>query len=490
MTDYGFWSLLPPVFAIVLAIRTKQVYLSLTFGIWMGWMIISGGNPWSGTLATIQGFVDVFRDPGNTRTIMFSALIGSLLLFIQMSGGVKGFIHWLEAKMEKYEGERGRVGVQLLAWLTSVLIFVESNISVLTVGTLYRPIFDKLKISREKLAYIADSGSAPACIVMPFNAWGAFIMGLLITQGFDRPFGSLMSSIPYNFYPILALIAVPLIILLKKDIGPMIKAEKRTKETGKLLWPDAKPMVSESLTDAEVKQGVKPRAYNMVIPIVVMVLMMPIMLIYTGYSAIPENETWSDYSFVELIGMGSGSTSVLVSVIISLMVGMVMYKSQKIFGIREMTDLTLKGISEMMPLALLMMMAFAISAVCKELHTGQYVADLTKDWLSPSMVPFVVFLVSGFIAFSTGTSWGTFGIMVAIGIPMANTLNADPIITLGAILGGGIFGDHCSPISDTTIISSMASATDHIDHVKTQLPYALSIGAIAAMGYLLLGIIG
>lgn len=483
MNDYGFWSVLPPLIAIILAIRTKQVYISLFMGIWFGWLVVSGWNPWTGTLNTMQGMVDVFGDAGNTRTIMFSALIGSLILFIQKSGGVQGFVNWLGGRLEKAEGKKQTIVVQLMAWITGVIIFVESNISVLTVGTLYRPVFDKLKISREKLAYIADSSSAPVCIIMPFNAWGAFIISLLLMQGFEHPFSVLLSSIKYNFYPILALIAVPVVILLNRDIGPMKKAEKRT-DNGQVLWSNSKPMISDELIKSEIAPHVKPKAYNMLIPLAVMVLSMPLMLYYTGRKSILDGGEELG-SFSKIISNGSGSTSVLMAVVFSLLICFVIYKGQKIFKVTEMAQLALKGISEMMPLALLMLMAFAISNVSKELNTGAYVADLTKVWLSPGMVPFIMFLVTAFIAFSTGTSWGTFGIMVAIAIPMARSLGADDVVTLAAVLGGGIFGDHCSPISDTTIISSMASATDHIDHVKTQLPYALIIGGLAAIGYLI-----
>ncbi|MEM6380870.1 MAG: Na+/H+ antiporter NhaC family protein, partial [Bacteroidota bacterium] len=188
------------------------------------------------------------------------------------------------------------------------------------------------------------------------------------------------------------------------------------------------------------------------------------------------------------IGNGSGSMSVLVAVLVSILFSMALYGLQGFFSIKEMVDMTLKGISGMMPLALLMLMAFAIGGVCKELGTGQYVADVSKAWLSPSMVPFIIFLVSCFIAFSTGTSWGTFAIMIAIAVPMAERMDANLYLTIAAAIGGGVFGDHCSPISDTTILSSMASASDHIDHVKTQLPYAMIAGGLTAFAYLLIGL--
>lgn len=493
MEDYGFLSLLPPVLAIVLAIATRQVFVSLLFGIWLGWMIINDFNLIQGSLATIQALVDVYQDAGNTRTIMFCALVGALIIFIQRSGGVAGFILRINALLEKYENRKSgsnRVVVQLLASVTGILIFVESNISVLTVGTLYRPIFDKLGIPREKLAYIADSTSAPASILIPFNGWGAYIMTLLLAQGFADPFATMFRAMQYNFYPMLALVIVFVIILTGRDFGPMARAEKRAREEGKLLADGAQPMISDELTDVEVLPGVKPKAYNMVLPIVIMVLMMPVMLAYTGWQVALEQKP--DAGFVQkalfAIGQGSGSTAVLIAVLFSIISTMVFYRVQGLMRLREMVDLTLKGISGMMPLALLMMMAFAIGAVCKELSTGDYVAGIAREWLSPGLVPFIVFVVSSFIAFSTGTSWGTFAIMIAIAVPMARTMDADVYITIAAALGGGVFGDHCSPISDTTILSSMASAGDHIDHVKTQLPYALTGGIFAALFYLLIGL--
>lgn len=492
MQEYGILSLLPPVIAIVLAIRTKQVFVSLLFGIWLGWVIIDDFNLWQGSFDTIQALVDVFQDEGNTRTIMFAALVGALIIFIQRSGGVAGFIVRVNRLLEKYEARKtgsNRTVIQVLAWATGLIIFVESSISVLTVGALYRPLFDRLGISREKLAYIADSSSAPSSILIPFNGWGAFIMGLLAAQGFEDPFRTMFRAMVYNFYPIFALLLVLILIFWKRDYGPMAKAERRVREEGKLHSDNAQPMVADELTEVAPKEGVKPKAYNMVIPIAIMVLMMPVMLAYTGWPVAQEQlaeATWFR-RMLFAIGQGSGSTAVLIAVLTSILFSMIFYGIQRIMGLKEMVDLTLKGISGMIPLALLMLLAFAIGAVCREMGTGQYVADVAKAWLSPHLVPFIVFLVSSFIAFSTGTSWGTFAIMIAIAVPMAQGMGVNAYIAIAAALGGGVFGDHCSPISDTTILSSMASASDHIDHVKTQLPYALTAGSLAALFYLAIG---
>jgi Na+/H+ antiporter NhaC len=490
MSDYGFLSVLPPVIAIILALRTKQVYIALVFGIWFSWLIISDWNFLTGSLATVEGMVNVFKSEGNTRTIMFSALVGALLLFIQYSRGVEGFINKLNVLIQYFEKKQSgysRIMVQLLAMFTGILLFVETSISSLTVGTLYRPVFDKLRIPREKLAYIADSSSAPTSILIPFNAWGAFIMGLLLTQNIDNPFSMLLSSIAYNFYPFLALLILAVVIVTGRDIGPMAKAEKRTRTTGKLMNVGSKPMISEVITSYEAKEGIQARAYNMVVPLLTMVLMMPVNLAYTGWDKVESSASFADH-VGQAIGKGSGSSSVLYAVLASILVAMIMYRIQGIMRMREMVDLILKGISELMPLALLMLLAFAISDACNELGTGNYVANWSKEWLSPQYLPAIVFVISSFIAFSTGTSWGTFAIMLAISIPMAEVHQAELTLVIAATLGGGIFGDHCSPISDTSIISSMASASDHIDHVQTQLPYALLGGLITTLLYLVFGI--
>ena len=490
--EYGFLSIIPPIVAIVLALRTKQVYIALLFGIWFSWFIINDWNFLEGTIAMIEGMVTVFQSEGNTRTIMFSALVGALLIFIQYSKGVEGFIQLINRKLIKLEDKKAgysRVMVQVLAAFTGLLLFVETSISALTVGALYRPIFDKLKIPREKLAYIADASSAPSSILIPFNAWGAFIMGLLLTQGVDNPFSVMLASIKYNFYPLLAIVIVFIIILTKKDFGPMKKAEKRTKETGLLMNPNSKPLVSDEITSFPPKEGIQAKAYNMIVPLLIMVFMMPVNLIYTGWNSVQTSSSFFNHA-MEAIGKGSGSSAVLYAVITALLVAMAMYFIQGIMKPKEAVALTLKGISELMPLALLMLLAFAIGDACKELETGVYIANVTKGWLSPELLPAVVFIISSFIAFSTGTSWGTFAIMLAISIPMSNIHGADLTIIVAATLGGGVFGDHCSPISDTSIISSMASASDHIDHVKTQLPYALIGGLITTALYVLIGYLG
>ncbi len=492
MENYGFWSVLPPLIAIILAMRTKQVIISLLTGLLAGSLILHNAAIIKGITGTVTILADVFKNDSSTKTIMFTLLIGVLIAFIQHSGGVEGFINRVklgEVPKEGKELAKLRSKYSVMAAFTGVFCFVESNLAALTVGTLYRPIFDRLKLPREKLAYIADSVSAPICIFIPLNAWGGFIMGLLVLQGFSNPFTTMLNAMLFNFYPLLAIALVFFIAASGKDFGLMRKATKRADREGKVIADGATPMVSSEITVLTTKENVKPRAINMFLPMGLMVVSIPLMLIYTGWSDISVEPGLTFIQKVtHAVGKSSGATAVLYSVLIAITGSIILYMSQKIMTVRELTDLSMKGISGMTQMALIMLFAFAIGNLCNQLGTGLYVAEVSKSFLSPKLVPFIVFIISCFIAFATGTSWGTFAIMIPIAVPMAGAFDTNVHIAIAAALSGGVFGDHCSPVSDTTMISSMASASDHIDHVKTQLPYALLAGTISAMIFLIAGI--
>ena len=470
MEHPGWASLLPPLVAILMALWTKQVYPSLFAGIWLGWTVLDAGNPIAGLRDAIQACIDVFKDEGNTKVIAFSAAVGALIALTQRSGGVSGFIDWIT--------QRGHVrsarGAQLLAAALGFGIFVESNITCLVTGAIARPLFDRFKLSREKLAYICDSTSAPICMLIPMNGWGAYVIALLASQSVANPVSVLVTAIPLNFYSLMAAGYVVYIAASGKDWGPMARAEKRALDEGKVIRDGAEPLVSTDVLNLPPKPGLTPRARNMLVPLGVMVAMMPIGLWITG-----------DGNLMS----GSGSTSVLWAVLAAIAVAGGMYLRQQILTFAELMDLLFKGIGGLMPLALLMMFAFAIGATCLELQTGVYAAGLAEGILSAALVPITLFVLSGFIAFSTGTSWGTFAIMLPIGIPMVEILGAHLPLTVAAVLAGGVFGDHCSPISDTTIISSMAAGSDHIDHVRTQFPYAVLMAIPSALLFLLFGFV-
>jgi len=420
--------------------------------------------------ATLNSFVNVFQDADNTRIILFSAMVGSLIALTQRSGGVNGFVNFLLDR----KWIKDRRSAQLLAWIIGIVIFIESSIKILIVGAICRPLFDKLKISREKLAYIADSTSAPICMLIPLNAWGAFVIGLLASQGIAEPTKALLQSIPMNFYSIVAVFMVLLIALFKLDLGAMKKAENRVVKEGKLLRDGAVPLMDETVIEMHPIEEKKHLARNLVVPVVIMSIAMPIALIITGKGDITH---------------GSGSTAVFWSVMLAIAVAGVMYRFQRLMSMKEIMDMILKGAGGMISLALLMMLAFSLGNTCRGLGTGVYVAKVTSSFLNPGLVPALVFAVSAFIAFSTGTSFGTFALMIPLAIPLVNTLDVNLPLVVSAVLGGGVFGDHCSPISDTTMVASMASACDHIDHVNTQLPYALISAGLAFVLYVVLGFI-
>ncbi len=466
--DYGWLSLLPPLLAIVLAIATRQVFLSLFLGVWLGWIILSGGNIFSGLADAVQACVNVFSDAGNTRVIIFCALIGALITLTQRSGGVAGFVDWVQRKNIANTPR----GAATLAGSIGFLVFIESSISSLIGGAVARPIFEKMRISREKLAYILDSTSAPKCVIIPLNAWGAYVVGLLNREGIENSVSVFLQSIPYNFYAILALLTVAFVVITFIDIGPMKKAERRARETGKTIADGAVPLVSVEITSIESKPGATLRASNMIVPVLVMIAVMPLGLYITGDGDLTA---------------GSGSTAVLWSVLAAIFTAGLLPVLQKIFDMREAVDLAIKGIGGLVPVAIVMTLAFAIGDTSRELGTGLYVASMTDALLQPTFVAPVIFIAASLIAFSTGTSWGTYAIMIPIAVPTALLMDVNLPLVLAAVLGGGVFGDHVSPISDTTLVSSMAAASDHIDHVRTQLPYALLAAAGATVLFAVFG---
>ncbi len=470
MTDPSWYSILPPIIAIVLAIWTKQVILSLFAGIWMGFTLLNGFNPLLGVTEGVNGLIHVFSDAGDTRVVIFTLLIGSLIATIEHSGGVRGFVHFLETRRWVHN----KLRAQILAWATGLVIFVESNITLLIAGSVSRPLFDRYKISREKLAYLIDATSAPVCVMIPLNAWGAVIIGLVAATGVDNALQVFIASIPYNFYAIVAIILAGIVIWKNIDIGPMKKAEERT-QGGDILWPGSLPMVdisAEQITDEN--EADIPSAAFMAVPILTMVVMMPIGLYLTGDGKIIE---------------GSGSVSVLWAVIIAIVVSWIMILVKGSSSVNELMRVFMKGAGSLLPIATILLFALALGDLAISLGTGTYVASVVGDTIPGPLLAPLIFIVSAFIAFSVGSSWGTFAIMIPIAIPIATTLGFSAPLFLGAAISGAIFGDHASPISDTTVVASMASATDHIDHVRTQLPYALFAAAIAATMFLIAGLI-
>ena len=469
MQDPVWTSVIPPLLAIGLAIATRQVILSLSIGLWMGAWLLGSGNPLVAIPQAIDAVINVFTDPGDTRVLVFTLVIGGLIATIEKLGGVRGFIHLLQER--KWVTGPGRA--QWLAFGTGVVVFIESNITLLIAGAISRPLFDRYRVSREKLAYIIDATSAPICVLIPLNAWGAVIVSLLASSGIENPIDVFIGAILLNFYAIFAVLVCALVIWSDFDIGPMRAAQKRTME-GRFLWPNATPMVDPSLIEAEQSRQPQDSAKLMLLPVLALVLSMPLGLFITGEGDLTA---------------GSGSTSVLWAVLIALGTAWAIVLGSRRATLETLMQLFLKGAGGLLPVAMILLFSLALGDVANALGTGVFVAQLAQETIPSALLLPLLFLLSAFIAFSIGSSWGTFAIMIPLAMQIVAALDMNASVFLAAVLSGAVFGDHASPISDTTVVASMAAATDHIDHVRTQLPYALISAGLATVAFFVSGLV-
>jgi tetracycline resistance efflux pump len=439
-----------------MALLSRRVLLSLFVGVIAGEVILGGFGPQETFTSTWELFLTLLGTEWILKTLGFAVMVGSVMALIQESGGVNGFVHTMQERLRLVKTKRGAL---LLVYLVGVAIFIESSITSLITGSIGRPLSDAYGISRAKLAYVCDSTSAPVCSLILFNGWGALLLGLVATEVAAGTIGGspvvwLLSSVPYNFYAFAALAVTLAVIWFGIDMGPMRHALP--------------------VTEGVSFEGTGKMGY-MVVPIAVMLLSMFFFLWLTGGGNLLK---------------GSGSSSIFYSLIVTLVVALLYYRIEGAMGVKAWAFNSLKGAGSMVPIALILLFAFAIGAVTQQLHTGEYLASFAGEVLSPAYLGGVVFLIASLMAFATGTSWGTFSIMIPIAVPLAAAMDADVALCIGAVISGGVFGDHCSPISDTTIISSMAAGCDHIEHVKTQLPYAFISGVLALLLFLLFGLIG
>jgi tetracycline resistance efflux pump len=470
------WSLLPPLLTIALAIFTRKVYLALGLGILSGAIMLESSIP-AGVARSVGLVWETLSQPRNALFICFIFVVGALISSIQGVGGIQGLASWLERK--GYLSTRR--SIRMLAWWSGVCLFIESNMTIMVAGTLARPLFDKWKISREKLAYLIDSTSGPICLIIPLNAWGVYVIGLLQTVGVRDPVRLLAESILYNFYSVLAVLLALVVAMTGWSPGPMKLAEQRTQD-GKLLFDGSEPMADESLFGPH-EEIARPSKWLIILPLGTVVATMPLALISTGHLNAPEAS-----STLEVIEAGSGGLSLLASALAGLLV---LGITRLWRGGEESTGLfrlAARGARGMVGLAGILLLALTLGLLTKLLGTGEVVAGLASANVSPALFLPLAFVLSALISFSTGTSWGTFAIMIPVVIPTADTFNLAQAPFLAAALSGGVFGDHASPISNTTIIASMAALTNTTDHVRTQLPYCLMAGVGSVVGYFLVGI--
>ncbi len=496
----GFLSILPPLLAIVFALIFRQVVLALLSGIWLGSFFLTGFSPLQSLLRIVDTYVidslaGTEAGTDHVSIIIFTLLLGGMVGITSRMGGMQGVVDRLSRLATT--ARRG----QLAVWLMGIIIFFDDYTNTLVVGNSTRPLTDRLRISREKLSYIVDSTAAPITSLAVITSWIGFEISLInqsyISMGVDRnPLATFVSSIPYSFYPILALLFVLFIILSGRDYSSMLKAERRARLTGRLSSRTAQPLSNVDSENIMKAEGAEARAINGVIPICVVIAVTFIGLIQTGRLALME-EGISSPSFFQLLKSSDSFRALLWGSFSGCIAAALLALSQKLLTLTQTINSWINGIRSMMPAMIILVLAWGIGKICSDLQTAGYLVHNLASILSPGFLPMIIFLLAMGIAFSTGTSWGTMSILIPIVIPLVFGTARNAGITgegmegilypsIAAILSGAVFGDHCSPISDTTIMSSMASAADHVDHVRTQLPYALTVGVTSLIaGYLL-----
>lgn len=448
----GWLSLLPPVLAILIAVWKREVILALLVAILAAETLLNNFNPFIGFLAAIGRISYVFSDAGNARILLFSLLIGAFLALIRQSGGVSAFVRWLlDTGLA-----RGPRSVSLLTCILGVCIFIESNLSVLACGTFAQSLFDRFRMSRARLAFLIDSTCAPVSVLILLNGWGAFVLGLLQGYGLENPVSILIASISLNFYAITILILAFYTAWSGRIHGILAMHENA--------------LSSEPQAQAENANG---KVIYFLLPLIILVGGIIGFMFYTGNGS--------------LIA-GSGSASVLYATCLATLVACILLSFNGMFRHRELVEISLRGMGELLPVVSILLLAFALGGSMQAMQTGAFVAGMISEALPLWLIAPVVFLCACCISFTTGTSWGTFGILVPVAIPIALATGISPALLLAAVLGGGVFGDHCSPISDSTVLSSLASGCDHLLHVKTQLPYSLTAGGISLVLFALAGL--
>ena len=477
-------SLLPPLTAITLAMVTKQAHVSLFLGIVIGACFITGGL-WSGISSSLDHYLvnSLAGSKTHTAILMFTMAFGGLIGVMSANGSLKGVIH----AASKYATNNFRG--QLLTALMGLVIFFDDYANTLLVGNMMRPFTDKARISREKLSYLVDSTAAPVASLAVISSWSVFQMSLLEApyKQFGvtvNPYFTFIQSIPFSFYCILTLVFIFLNIVLKKEYGPMHQAETRALTTGKVLSDTAKPLSDPSMMEVTQSMG-SSHWSNAFIPIFVVVAVTMGGLFITGMRSLD----FANPSIRDIIGASDPYASLIWGASFSSITAIGLSIGRKILSLEKALDAWINGVRSMIMACIILVLAWTIGSVCKDLKTAEYLVSISSNVLSPALLPFITFVTAGAISFSTGSSWATMSILVPVVVPMAmHLLNMSPnatvespifLATFASVLSGSVFGDHCSPISDTTILSSTACASDHIDHVKTQMPYALTVGILS-----------
>lgn len=459
-----FWALVPPLIAIVLALVTKEVYSSLFVGILVGALFYAGFNVETAVLHMFNdGFVSVLTDAYNVGILIFLILLGVMVCLMNKSGGSEAFGRFAAKKI------KSKTGAQLMTIALGVLIFVDDYFNCLTVGSVMRPVTSKHKVSKEKLAYLIDATAAPICIIAPISSWAAAVTGSVER---DDGFTLFLQAIPFNFYALLTIFFMVLLVIMKVDFGPMRSKEAAMEQMNELV---------EEV--AEKKSGKEGKVIDLIIPIAALIVCCVIGMIYSG-------GFFEGVDFITAFSGCDASVGLMLGSFVALLITFVYYMLRRTLKLKECMECIPEGFKAMVPAILILSFAWTLKAMTDSLGAKEFVANAVQGSAESllAFLPAIVFIVACFLAFSTGTSWGTFGILIPIVVAVfAESDYTMMVISISACMAGAVCGDHCSPISDTTIMASAGAECEHMSHVSTQLPYALLVAAISFVSYIVAG---
>ncbi len=468
------WALLPPLIAIILALITKEVYSSLFVGIVAGGLLYSGFS-FEGTVVHVfsDGMISVLADAYNVGILIFLVILGILVAMMNKAGGSAAFGNWAS------EHIKTRIGAQLATVALGVLIFIDDYFNCLTVGSVMRPVTDKHKISRAKLAYLIDATAAPVCIIAPISSWAAAVSGFV--KG-ENGIALFIRTIPYNFYALLTIFMMLFLSITNVDFGPMAEHESNAVKKGDLYTTPDRPYAN---AESDVNPNAKGKVIDLVLPVISLVVCCVIGMIYSG-------GFFSGETFINAFANSDASVGLVYGSFFGLLITMILYMSRRILTFNECMECVPEGFKAMIAPILILTFAWTLKSMTDSLGAAEFVAAIVKGSAAglQNFLPCIIFLIAVFLSFATGTSWGTFGILIPIVVNVfSNTDFTMMIITMSACMAGSVCGDHCSPISDTTIMSSAGAQSNHINHVVTQLPYVLTTAAVSFVSYMITGLL-
>lgn len=466
-----FWSLVPPLVAIILALITKKVYSSLFVGILIGALFFAGFNPeLTMTHMVEEGFIAVLSDSWNVGILIFLVILGTMVCLMNKAGGSAAFGEWAKTHI------KSRIGAQIATIILGVLIFIDDYFNCLTVGSVMKPVAVKHRISSSKLSYLIDATAAPVCIIAPISSWAAAVTGFV--EGEDG-FSIFVKAIPYNYYALLTILFMVGTILLKIDIGSMAKYEKLAIEG---LDPG-----DEEKESVERKENIfgKGKVFDLVFPILILIVCCVIGMIYTG-------GFFEGTDFITAFADCNASLGLVLGSLVALVITIIVYLIRRVISFNDCMESIPEGFKAMVPAILILTFAWTLKAMTDSLGAGVFVETVVKEYVTELqfLLPAIIFIIAALIAFATGTSWGTFGILIPIVVEVfQNVDHTMMIIAISACMAGSVCGDHCSPISDTTIMASAGAKCNHVKHVTTQMPYSITVAAISVVMYIVASLI-